>query len=104
MTVSMGQRTSPQARGRELAKQGRQLWQKLGSVRLAAAELTSQHRDIPVFKPSDMQLAYRRIKRRAAITRWLSIRQASAARRSTPGRHGHVGVVARVHHRRSRVS
>jgi hypothetical protein len=41
------QRTSPQARGRELARQGKQLWQGLGSVKLAAAELMNRHRDIP---------------------------------------------------------
>lgn len=41
------QRTSPQARGRELARQGKQLWQELGSVKLAAAELMNRHRDVP---------------------------------------------------------
>lgn len=41
------QRTSPQSRGRELARQGKQLWQELGSVKLAAAELMSRHRDVP---------------------------------------------------------
>ncbi|MGY0235759.1 hypothetical protein [Longispora urticae] len=41
------QRTSPQTRGRELARQGQQLWQELGSVQRAAAELMNRHRDIP---------------------------------------------------------
>jgi len=38
---------SPQARGRELARQGKQLWKDLGSVKLAATELMNQHRDLP---------------------------------------------------------
>src|SRR5882724_11901012 len=38
---------SPQARGRELARRGRELWQETGSVRLAAAELMNQARDLP---------------------------------------------------------
>jgi len=38
---------SPQARGRELARQGRQLYQELGSVKRAAAALMSRNRDIP---------------------------------------------------------
>jgi hypothetical protein len=41
------QGASPQARGRELARQGKQLWQELGSVKLAATELMNRHRDIP---------------------------------------------------------
>ncbi len=41
------QRMSPQARGREFARQGTQLWQELGSVKGAAAELMNRHRDIP---------------------------------------------------------
>lgn len=41
------QRIAPQARGRELATQGRRLWSELGSVKLAAAELTATHRDVP---------------------------------------------------------
>jgi hypothetical protein len=40
-------RVSPQARGRELATQGRRLWSELGSVTLAAAELTARHPDVP---------------------------------------------------------
>jgi hypothetical protein len=40
-------RMSPQARGRELARQGKQLWQDLGSVKDAAAELMSRHPDVP---------------------------------------------------------
>lgn len=38
---------SPQARGRELARQGRELWRKFGSVKSAAVELMSRHRDVP---------------------------------------------------------
>ncbi len=38
---------SPQARGRELAREGRALWQSLGSVKLAATELMNRHRDLP---------------------------------------------------------
>jgi transcriptional regulator with XRE-family HTH domain len=41
------QSASPQARGRELARQGKQLWQELGSVKLGATELMNRHRDIP---------------------------------------------------------
>src|SRR5215472_4877288 len=47
MNVPARQHASPQARGRELARQGTQLWQELGSVRRAAAELTNQYRDLP---------------------------------------------------------
>jgi hypothetical protein len=38
---------NPQARGRELARQGRELWQEHQSVKTAAAELMSRHRDVP---------------------------------------------------------
>lgn len=47
MTVSVRKDLSPQARGRELAREGRRLWQELGSVKSAAAELMSRHRDVP---------------------------------------------------------
>jgi hypothetical protein len=47
MSIPARQRVSPQARGRELARQGTQLWQELGSVKSAAAELMNRHRDIP---------------------------------------------------------
>jgi hypothetical protein len=47
MDLPARQRTSPQARGRELAREGMQLWQELGSVKGAATELMSRHRDIP---------------------------------------------------------
>ena len=47
MAVPARQRVSHQARGRELARQGTLLWQELGSVRLAAAELMNRHRDLP---------------------------------------------------------
>jgi transcriptional regulator with XRE-family HTH domain len=40
-------RVSPQARGRELAREGTQLWREQGSVRAAASELMSRHPDIP---------------------------------------------------------
>lgn len=40
-------RQSPQVRGRELARQGTQLWQEMGSVQRAAVELMSRHRDLP---------------------------------------------------------
>lgn len=46
MTIPARRRVSPQARGRELARQGTQLWQELGSVKLAAAELMNRHRDL----------------------------------------------------------
>ncbi|MEU0567590.1 hypothetical protein ABZ297_19695 [Nonomuraea sp. NPDC005983] len=39
--------SSPQARGRELARIGTQLWQETGSVRRAAIELMSRHPGIP---------------------------------------------------------
>src|SRR5689334_16170979 len=38
---------SPQARGRELARQGKQLWHELGSVKVDEAELMSRHPDVP---------------------------------------------------------
>ena len=38
---------SPQARGRELARQGRALWREAGSVKRAAQELMHRHPDIP---------------------------------------------------------
>jgi transcriptional regulator with XRE-family HTH domain len=38
---------SPQARGRELAREGRVLWQEYQSVKRAAAELISRYRDVP---------------------------------------------------------
>ena len=38
---------SPQARGRELASQGKKLWAEMGSVKDAARELMSRHRDVP---------------------------------------------------------
>lgn len=42
-----GQRISPQARGRELAAQGKRLWTELGSVKSAAAELMARYPDVP---------------------------------------------------------
>ena len=38
---------SPQARGRELAREGKLLWQRTGSVKRAAAHLMSRHPEIP---------------------------------------------------------
>lgn len=38
---------TPQARGRELARQGRELFQQLGSVKDAATELMHLHHDLP---------------------------------------------------------
>jgi len=46
MSGSPQKAVSPQARGRELARQGKQLWQELGSVKLAATELMNRHRDM----------------------------------------------------------
>lgn len=46
MNSSARQGASPQARGRELAREGRQLSQSLGSVKLAASELMNRHRDL----------------------------------------------------------
>jgi hypothetical protein len=47
VTVRRGDPASPQARGRELARAGRELWQGHRSVKKAAAELMSLHRDVP---------------------------------------------------------
>lgn len=47
MNTPARQVASPQARGRELAREGRGLWQSLGSVKLAATELMNRHRDLP---------------------------------------------------------
>jgi transcriptional regulator with XRE-family HTH domain len=47
MTIPARRGVNPQARGRELARQGRQLWKDLGSVQRAAAELMDRYRDIP---------------------------------------------------------
>ncbi|MFC9690253.1 hypothetical protein ACFTSF_17030 [Kribbella sp. NPDC056951] len=38
---------SPQARGRELASQGKKLWAEIGSVKGAAAELMARYPDVP---------------------------------------------------------
>ncbi|WP_034266607.1 hypothetical protein [Actinospica robiniae] len=50
MQASNRQITSPQARGRELARQGRSLWQEIGTVQGAAAELMSRFRDLPAIQ------------------------------------------------------
>ncbi|BFU47462.1 hypothetical protein KRMM14A1004_56990 [Krasilnikovia sp. MM14-A1004] len=47
MGLTGRQPQSPQARGRELAKQGRALFHSHGSVKAAAHELMSRHRDLP---------------------------------------------------------
>lgn len=47
VTIPTERRVSPQARGRELARQGQRLWQELGSVKSAAVELMNRHRDVP---------------------------------------------------------
>jgi transcriptional regulator with XRE-family HTH domain len=47
MKTSDGRGLSPQARGRELARLGKQLWQELGSVKSAAAELMNRNPDVP---------------------------------------------------------
>ncbi|MFF3669086.1 hypothetical protein [Microtetraspora malaysiensis] len=46
MTKQRQAGVSPQARGREMARLGRHLWQQLGSVKKAAVELMNQHPDI----------------------------------------------------------
>ncbi|MEV0456312.1 hypothetical protein [Catellatospora methionotrophica] len=47
MTHRLAGNATPQARGRELARQGQELWRELGTVRLAAAELMNRHRNLP---------------------------------------------------------
>lgn len=47
MSIPVRRYHSPQARGRELTRQGVQLWRELGSVKRAAAELMSRHRELP---------------------------------------------------------
>jgi transcriptional regulator with XRE-family HTH domain len=47
MSVRERDPITPQARGRELAREGRALWQDYQSVKRAAAELMSRHRDVP---------------------------------------------------------
>jgi transcriptional regulator with XRE-family HTH domain len=47
MQLPTQHRLSPQARGRQLATLGKQLYQDLGSVKSAAAELLNRHRDLP---------------------------------------------------------
>jgi hypothetical protein len=47
MGTSTHSRISPQARGRELARLGKQLWKDFGSVKAAAAELMSRNPDVP---------------------------------------------------------
>ena len=47
MNVRARDPVSPQARGRELAREGRVLWQEYQSVKRAAAELMSRYRDVP---------------------------------------------------------
>ncbi|WP_433532340.1 hypothetical protein ACQPYA_10055 [Micromonospora sp. CA-263727] len=46
-STSTGPGASPQARGRELARLGKKLWQEAGSVKAVAAELISRHPDVP---------------------------------------------------------
>lgn len=50
MSVGTRQVTSPQARGRELARQGRALWREIGTVQGAAVELMSRYRDLPAIQ------------------------------------------------------
>jgi transcriptional regulator with XRE-family HTH domain len=50
MTIGTRQVTSPQARGRELARQGKALFHEFGTVQGAAAELMSRHRDLPAIQ------------------------------------------------------
>jgi hypothetical protein len=47
MATSSRDRMSPQARGRELARLGKQLWKDLGSVKAAAIELMDRNPDVP---------------------------------------------------------
>jgi transcriptional regulator with XRE-family HTH domain len=47
MKIGPQSSASPQARGRELASQGKKLWAELGSVKGAAAELMNRYRDVP---------------------------------------------------------
>jgi hypothetical protein len=47
MANATGRRMNPQARGRELARQGKSLWQEHRSVKKAAAELMSRNHDVP---------------------------------------------------------
>jgi hypothetical protein len=47
MSVRERDPITPQARGRELAREGRALWQDYQSVKRAAAELMSRHHDVP---------------------------------------------------------
>ena len=47
MNVRARDLVSPQVRGRELAREGRELWQEYQSVKRAAAELMSRYRDVP---------------------------------------------------------
>jgi hypothetical protein len=47
MVIPVARSESPQVRGRELARQGRELWRDLGSIRAAATELMNRHRDVP---------------------------------------------------------
>ncbi|GAB3864293.1 hypothetical protein GCM10029963_74470 [Micromonospora andamanensis] len=46
-STSTGQAVSPQSRGRELARLGKQLWQETASVKTVAAELMSRHPEVP---------------------------------------------------------
>ena len=47
MSVREDDLANPQARGRELSRLGRELWKQHQSVKKAAAELMSRHRDVP---------------------------------------------------------
>jgi tetratricopeptide (TPR) repeat protein len=47
VAVPLRSGVSPQARGRELAREGTQLWRERGSVTAAAAELVNRHPDVP---------------------------------------------------------
>lgn len=47
MSIPTQHNQSPQARGRELARRGKALYQEHGSVKAAARELMNRHRDLP---------------------------------------------------------
>lgn len=47
MSTSARRHHTPQTRGRELTREGVQLWRQLGSVKRAATELMSRHRELP---------------------------------------------------------
>ncbi len=96
---------SPQARGRELARQGKDLYIEFGSVSAAARELMNRHQDLPSIQHIGTRRGCHRIKPQPGTTPLPVIRRLLVERPSTRGRAGRERGEAREpdRHRRSPV-